>query len=56
MQARQMRLHHASIEDAEQLRGVLERISRDFGWRSGRVPDGMLELRIEHRQQSSSGE
>jgi poly-gamma-glutamate capsule biosynthesis protein CapA/YwtB (metallophosphatase superfamily) len=33
VQARQMRLHHASGEDAEHLRSVLERTSRRFGSR-----------------------
>jgi poly-gamma-glutamate capsule biosynthesis protein CapA/YwtB (metallophosphatase superfamily) len=47
MQARQMRLHHASNKDAEQLRAVLDRTGRDFGSRYGREPDGMLELRTE---------
>jgi poly-gamma-glutamate capsule biosynthesis protein CapA/YwtB (metallophosphatase superfamily) len=49
MQARQMRLHHASSEDAEELRAILERIGRDVGSRYGRATDGMLELRIGHR-------
>jgi poly-gamma-glutamate synthesis protein (capsule biosynthesis protein) len=47
LQARQMRLHHASSEDAEHLRSVLDRISRDFGSRIARNPDGMLQLRSE---------
>ena len=45
LQARQMRLHHASSEDAEHLRSVLDRISRDFGSRIARNRDGMLALR-----------
>jgi poly-gamma-glutamate capsule biosynthesis protein CapA/YwtB (metallophosphatase superfamily) len=47
MQARQMRLHHASNEDAEELRTVLDRISDCFGSRFDRAPDGMLGLRTE---------
>ncbi len=48
MQARKMRLHHASSEDAEQLRGILERVGQDVRSRYGRATDGMLELRIGH--------
>jgi poly-gamma-glutamate capsule biosynthesis protein CapA/YwtB (metallophosphatase superfamily) len=42
MQARQMRLRHASSEDAQWLRSVLNRISRHFGVRVDLEPDGML--------------
>ncbi len=49
MQARQMRLHHASTDDAERLRAVLDEISRDFGSRYYRARDGILELRLELR-------
>ena len=49
MQARQLRLHHASSEDAELLRGILERTGRDVGSPYERAVDGMLELRIEDR-------
>jgi poly-gamma-glutamate capsule biosynthesis protein CapA/YwtB (metallophosphatase superfamily) len=45
MQARQMRLRHASSEDAECLRSVLDRVSRQFGSRIDLEPDGMLSLR-----------
>lgn len=45
MQARQMRLRHASSEDTEELRAVLDRISEDFGTCFDRAPDGMLTLR-----------
>lgn len=44
LQARQMRLDHASSEDAEHLRGVVDRISRDFGSSIARNPAGMLQL------------
>lgn len=44
LQARQLRLRHASGADAEWLRAVLERISRGFGSRVGREPDGALIL------------
>lgn len=49
MQARQMRLHHASNENAEELRTVLDRISDCFGSRFDRAPDGMLGLRTQGR-------
>ncbi len=45
MQARQMRLRHASSEDAQWLRSVLNRISRHFGVRVDPEPDGMLAVR-----------
>jgi len=45
MQARQMRLRHASSEDAQWLRSVLNRISRDFGVGVDPEPDGMLAVR-----------
>ncbi|MDH6124732.1 CapA family protein [Kitasatospora sp. GP82] len=45
VQARQMRLGHASREDSEQVREVLDRISRGFGSRIDLGPDGVLSLR-----------
>ena len=45
LQARQMRLHHASARDAEWLRGVLHKVSRRFGSRVDLDPDGGLVLR-----------
>jgi poly-gamma-glutamate synthesis protein (capsule biosynthesis protein) len=47
MQARQMRLRHASREDSEWLRGVLDRAGSDsgFGSRFEVEPTGMLSLR-----------
>jgi poly-gamma-glutamate synthesis protein (capsule biosynthesis protein) len=45
MQARRMRLRHASRTDAEWLRTVLDRVSRGFGAPVGLAPDGMLTLR-----------
>ncbi|OIJ92489.1 CapA family protein [Streptomyces colonosanans] len=45
LQARRMRLEHASAEDAEWLRTVLDTYSRDMGTRVGRGPDGTLVLR-----------
>jgi poly-gamma-glutamate synthesis protein (capsule biosynthesis protein) len=45
MQARKMRLCHASSADSEWLRRVLETISRRFGSRVGREPDGALLVR-----------
>jgi poly-gamma-glutamate capsule biosynthesis protein CapA/YwtB (metallophosphatase superfamily) len=45
MQARRLRLHHASAEDAAWLGGVLDRVSRDFGTRIELEPDGTLVLR-----------
>jgi poly-gamma-glutamate synthesis protein (capsule biosynthesis protein) len=47
LQARRMRLCPASPEDAEWLRGVLERASRRFGTRLERAPDGALAVRSE---------
>lgn len=45
MQARRMRLHHASNGDSAWLQAVLDRISRGFGARFDREPDGTLALR-----------
>jgi poly-gamma-glutamate capsule biosynthesis protein CapA/YwtB (metallophosphatase superfamily) len=45
MQARQMRLRHASSEDSRCLQAVLDRVSRRFGSRVDLEPDGMLSLR-----------
>jgi poly-gamma-glutamate capsule biosynthesis protein CapA/YwtB (metallophosphatase superfamily) len=45
MQARKMRLRHASTGDGEWLRRVLETISMRFGCRVSRVPDGALVIR-----------
>ncbi|MQA87561.1 MAG: hypothetical protein GEV03_23795 [Streptosporangiales bacterium] len=45
MQARQIRLRHASREDSEWLRAVLDRVSRGFGSRIDLEPDGTLALR-----------
>jgi poly-gamma-glutamate synthesis protein (capsule biosynthesis protein) len=45
MQARKMRLQHASAADGQWLRAVLDRISRRFGSRIGHQPDGALILR-----------
>jgi poly-gamma-glutamate synthesis protein (capsule biosynthesis protein) len=42
LQARRMRLEHASDEDAAWLRTVLDDHSREFGTRVGRGPDGTL--------------
>ncbi len=44
MQVRKMRLCHANTADSQWLRLVLERISRDFGTRVSRQPDGTLIL------------
>ncbi len=44
MQARKMRLQRANTADSQWLRQVLERISRDFGTRISRQPDGTLIL------------
>ncbi len=44
MQARKMRLCHANAADSQWLRLVLERISRGFGTRISRQPDGTLIL------------
>ena len=46
MQARNMRLRHASTTDTEWLRLVLERASRQFETRVDRVPDDTLALRL----------
>ncbi|MEU2133509.1 CapA family protein, partial [Streptomyces sp. NPDC018352] len=45
LQARRMRLEHASPEDTEWLRTVLDRHSRQFGTRVDGGPDGTLKLR-----------
>ncbi|GGV96845.1 hypothetical protein GCM10015535_67040 [Streptomyces gelaticus] len=45
LQARRMRLEHASLEDTEWLRTVLDRRSREFGTRVESGPDGTLTLR-----------
>lgn len=45
MQARQMRLRHASSEDSEFLRDVLDGISHPFGPRVDLTSDGMVWLR-----------
>jgi poly-gamma-glutamate capsule biosynthesis protein CapA/YwtB (metallophosphatase superfamily) len=44
MQARQMRLCHASTADSQWLRAVLEQSSHRFGSRIGQQPDGSLVL------------
>jgi poly-gamma-glutamate capsule biosynthesis protein CapA/YwtB (metallophosphatase superfamily) len=44
MQAHRMRLRHASSDDSGLLRKVLDRISRGFGVRVDRAPDGALTL------------
>ena len=45
MQARQLRLHHASRADSRWLRVVLDRVSHRFGTRIDAGPDGMLALK-----------
>ncbi|CAL9352309.1 putative polyglutamine synthesis accessory protein [Streptomyces sp. enrichment culture] len=45
LQARRMRLRHASPEDAGWLRAVLDRTGRDLGTRVDRELDGVLALR-----------
>jgi poly-gamma-glutamate capsule biosynthesis protein CapA/YwtB (metallophosphatase superfamily) len=45
MQARRMRLRHATGEDAEWLRALLDRLSRPFGARVGLEPNRALTLR-----------
>ncbi|MGW1800072.1 CapA family protein [Streptomyces sp. NPDC001984] len=45
LQARRMRLEHASPQDTEWLRAVLDRHSRGFGTRIEGGPDGTLTLR-----------
>jgi poly-gamma-glutamate synthesis protein (capsule biosynthesis protein) len=45
LQARQLRVRHASSDDAAWLRGVLDRVSRGFGSRVNLDPDGTLTLR-----------
>lgn len=44
MQARQLRLHHATDQDTDHLRGVLDRVSRPFGVRVTRAAGGALEV------------
>jgi len=44
MQARKMRLHHASAADSQWMQAVLERISHPFGSRISHQPDGTLIL------------
>ena len=44
MQARQMQLRHASTADSQWLASMLSRISRGFGTRTERQPDGTLVL------------
>jgi poly-gamma-glutamate capsule biosynthesis protein CapA/YwtB (metallophosphatase superfamily) len=44
MQARKMRLRHASIEDGRWLRAILERISHRFRSQISLQPDGTLIL------------
>ncbi|MFD0277253.1 CapA family protein [Kitasatospora sp. NPDC127111] len=45
VQTRQLRLRHASAEDAQYLRDVLDRVSHGFGVRVDPGPDGTLVLR-----------
>jgi poly-gamma-glutamate capsule biosynthesis protein CapA/YwtB (metallophosphatase superfamily) len=45
LQARLMRLHRASHQDAQWLRTVLDKVSRHFGPRIDLEPDGLLSLR-----------
>ncbi|MER6826479.1 CapA family protein [Streptosporangium sp. NPDC000563] len=45
LRARRMRLQHASEEDSEWLRRVLDRVGRNFGSRVDLEPDGALVLR-----------
>ena len=45
MQARNMRLHHASAADSAWLADVLTRVSRRFGSHISHQPDGALILR-----------
>ncbi|MFJ2029033.1 CapA family protein [Streptosporangium sp. NPDC087985] len=45
MQARQIRLHHASSGDSEWLQAVLDEVGRGFGSRVGLERDGTLTLR-----------
>ena len=44
MQARQMRLRYASTADSQWIASVLNQISRGFGTRTERQPDGTLVL------------
>lgn len=50
LQARRMRLEHASPEDTEWLGGVLDRCGRRFGTRVEAGPGGTLTLRSPHGQ------
>jgi poly-gamma-glutamate synthesis protein (capsule biosynthesis protein) len=52
LQARQMRLHRASGENARWLRGTLDKVSRRFGSRIDLGADGWLTLRIGDRHSS----
>jgi poly-gamma-glutamate capsule biosynthesis protein CapA/YwtB (metallophosphatase superfamily) len=52
LQARQMRLHRASGENARWLRGTLDKVSRRFGSRIDLGADGWLTLRIADRHNS----
>ncbi|MFE3165275.1 CapA family protein [Streptomyces sp. NPDC059224] len=45
LRARRMRLEHASAEDTEWLRAVVDRHSREFGTRVDGTPDGTLTVR-----------
>jgi poly-gamma-glutamate capsule biosynthesis protein CapA/YwtB (metallophosphatase superfamily) len=49
LQARLMRLHRASHQDAQWLRTVLDKVSRHFGPRIDLEPDGLLSLRARVR-------
>ncbi len=46
MQARRLRLHHASSDDREWIRATLDRVSGEFGSRVDIDSDGMLTLRV----------
>ncbi len=45
MQARRMRLHHATDDDDEHLGRILDSVSRRFGVRIAHACDGTLQLR-----------
>jgi poly-gamma-glutamate capsule biosynthesis protein CapA/YwtB (metallophosphatase superfamily) len=49
LQARRMRLEHASAKDTAWLRTVLDEFSRELGTRVDREPDGTLTLRTPRR-------
>ena len=53
LQARRMRLWHASAADAGWLQGTLDRISRGFGARVDLDPDGILALRDPEQSRGS---